>query len=334
MPHILVLGATGTIGNALALSLVRSGNHTVYGLARTPAKAKGLAVQEIIPVLGSVQEPHAFFNLLEEHPEISVVVDAAAVYGDSATLLKIIYEAGIKRLAKYQQLGVPVGPKIGYVYVSGMWVHGSSHRTVSDQNAFVGTSGDPTPPVNMVSWRPEVERQVLAPDMRKVLDTAVVRAALTFGGTAPIWTGPLSSLLQAARAEPQPPTAQVQLDPLGTAALAHVEDVASGIHAVIEKLPLISISAVYPLFDIMSQVESVAAIMQAAARVFGFKGTVELVGPAEGDVVSEAIGASVVADSDKARTILGWTPKRQGFLLGIEVYAQAWLAGFEKEVKK
>lgn len=331
MPHVLILGATGTIGNALAQSLVRSGNHTVYGLARSPAKAKGLAVQEIIPVLGSVQEPQGFLNLLEQRPEISVVVDAAAVYGDSANLLQLIAEAGQKRLAKYQQIGVPAGPKLGYVYVSGMWVHGSSHRTVSDQNPFVGTSGDPTPPVNMVAWRPEIERQVLAPEIRSVLDTAIVRAALTFGGAAAIWTGPLASLLQAARAEPQPPTAQVQLDPLATAALAHVDDVASGIHAVIENLPLLAASGVYPIFDIMSQVESILAIMQAAARVFGYKGTVELVGPADGDVVSEAIGASVVADSGKAKTLLGWSPKRHGFLLGIEVYAQAWLAGFEKK---
>ena len=331
MPHILILGATGTIGNALAQSLVRSGDHTVYGLARSLAKAKGLAIQEIVPVLGSVQEPQGFLSLLEQRPEISVVVDAAAVYGESASLLKLIAEAGKKRLAKYNEVGVPAGPKLGYVYVSGMWVHGSSHRTVSDQNPFVGTSADATPPVNMVAWRPEIERQVLAPEIRSVLDTAVVRAALTFGGAAAIWTGPLASLLQAARAEPQPPTAQVQLDPFATAALVHVDDVASGIHAVIEKLPLLAASGVYPIFDLMSQVESIQAIMQAAARVFGFKGTVELVGPAEGDVVSEAIGASVVADSGKARTLLGWSPKRKGFLLGIDVYAQAWLAGFEKK---
>lgn len=331
MPHILILGATGTIGNALAQSLVRSGNHTVYGLARSPAKAKGLAVQEIIPVLGSVQEPQGFLDLLEQRPEISVVVDAAAVYGDSVKLLQLIADAGKKRLAKYHEIDVPAGPKLGYVYVSGMWVHGSSHRTVSDQNPFVGTSADPTPPVNMVAWRPEIERQVLAPETRSALDTAVVRAALTFGGAAAIWTGPLSSLLQAARADPQPPSAQVQLDPLATAALAHVDDIASGIHAVIEKLPLLAGSGVYPIFDLMSQVESIPAIMQAAARVFGYKGTVELVGPADGDVVSEAIGASVVADSGKAKTLLGWSPKRLGFLLGIEVYAQAWLAGVEKK---
>lgn len=331
MPHILILGATGTIGNALAQSLVRSGNHTVYGLARSPAKAKGLAVQEIIPVLGSVQEPQGLLDLLEQRPEIGVVVDAAAVYGDSAKLLQLIADAGKKRLAKYHEIGVPAGPKLGYVYISGMWVHGSSHRTVSDQNPFVGTSADPTPPVNMVAWRPEIERQVLAPETRSVLDTAVVRAALTFGGTAAIWTGPLSSILQAARADPQPPSARVQLDPLATAALTHVDDIASGIRAVIEKLPLLAASGVYPIFDLVSQVESILAIMQAAARVFGYKGTVELVGSADGDVVSEAIGASVVADAGKAKTLLGWAPKRPGFLQGIEVYAQAWLAGFEKK---
>lgn len=331
MPHVLILGATGIIGNALAQSLVRSGNHIVYGLARSPAKAKGLALQEIIPVLGSVQEPKGIEDLLEQHPEISVVVDAAAVYGESSTVLKLIIDASQKRLAKYKEVGVPAGPKLGYVYVSGMWLHGSSHNVVSDQDPFVGTSATPTPPVNMVAWRPEIERMVFAPETREVLDTAIVRPALTFGGPSGIWTGPLMAALQAARAEPQPEKVQIQLDPEGTAALAHVDDVATGIQAVIEKLPLLAGTGVYPIFDIMSQIESVKAIIEAAARVFGYKGSVELVGPAQGDVVSEAVGASVIGDSSKAKTVLGWAPKRMGFLHGIHVYANAWLAGFEKK---
>lgn len=331
MPHILILGATGTIGNALAQSLVRSGNHTVYGLARSPAKAKGLALQEIIPVMGSVQEPKEFLDLLEKKPEISVVVDAAAVYGESATLLNLVAEAGKKRLAKYKEVGVPAGPKLGFVYVSGMWLHGSSHQVVSDQDPFVGTSVAHTPPVDMVAWRPEIERMVIASEAKEALDTAIVRAALTFGGPSAIWTGPLAAALQAARAEPPPEKVQIQLDPESTAALVHVDDVATGIQAVIEKLPLLAGTGVYPIFDIVSQVESVKAIMEAAARVFGFKGAVELVGPAKGDVVSDAVGASVIADSGKAKTLLGWTPKKMGFLLGINTYANAWLAGFEKK---
>ena len=330
MPHILVLGATGTVGNPLAQSLVRSGNHTVYGLARTPAKAKSLFVQEIIPVQGSAQEPEAILDLLDQHPEISVVVDAAAVYGDSVTLLNHILDAGRKRLAKYRAVGVPAGPKLGYVYVSGMWVHGSSPAAVSDQDAFVGTSAASTPAAAMLSWRPEIERLVVSPLTQAVLDTAVVRPALTFGGPSAIWTGYFAAALQAARAQPQPDSVAIPLDARAAAPLVHVDDVAAGIQAVIEKLPLFAGTGVYPVFDFVAQVESVAAIMEAAARVFGFNGAVRLVGSAEGDVFADAFGSSVVGDSGKAKTLLGWAPRKKGFLQGVHVYAGAWLAGFEK----
>lgn len=40
MPTVLVLGATGYIGLPFAQSLLRSGNYTVYGLARSPEKGK------------------------------------------------------------------------------------------------------------------------------------------------------------------------------------------------------------------------------------------------------------------------------------------------------
>jgi shikimate 5-dehydrogenase len=43
MPNILILGATGYIGQAVAHALTSSGSHTVYGLARTPSKAKLLS---------------------------------------------------------------------------------------------------------------------------------------------------------------------------------------------------------------------------------------------------------------------------------------------------
>ena len=120
MPHVLIFGATGTIGNAIALALVRSGLHTVYGLARSASKASGLAKQEIIPVQGSISEPGAFLLLLEQHPEISVVIDAAAAYGESETLLNHLISAGQERLEGWAKAGAPAGPKLGYIYVSGM----------------------------------------------------------------------------------------------------------------------------------------------------------------------------------------------------------------------
>ena len=42
MPTVLVLGATGYLGLPFAQLLLRSGNYTVYGLARSPEKGKSL----------------------------------------------------------------------------------------------------------------------------------------------------------------------------------------------------------------------------------------------------------------------------------------------------
>ncbi|KAG8525550.1 uncharacterized protein KY384_009194 [Bacidia gigantensis] len=329
MPHILIFGATGTIGGALAHYLLSSGQHTVYGLARSPAKAKVLAKQEIIPVLGSIAEPKGFLDLLASHPEISVVVDAAAAYGESATIVDLLVTAGKKRLEEYERVGAPSGPKLGYVYVSGMWVHGSSHTPVSDMDALTGTSAAGSPPANMVAWRPQIERTILSPATRAVLDTAIARPACTYGSGSAIWGAPLSALLKATKASPQPPSVQITLDPLGTAALVHVEDAGAGIGALVEKLPLLAGTGVYPVFDFVGQIESVRAIMEGAARVFGYKGVVELTGVQEGDVLGEALSSSVIGDSGRARGLLGWEAKRRGFFSGIDLYATSWLAGTE-----
>ena len=57
-------------------------------------------------------------------------------------------------------------------------------------------------------------------------------------------------------------------------------------------------------------------------------------GAPEGDALNDALGASVVADSARLKTILGWEgPKRKSLLQGIGVYAKAWQAGFEAHQK-
>lgn len=53
MPRVLTVGATGYLGQAVTLSLVRRGGHVFYGLARSEANARSLAQLDIIPVLCS-----------------------------------------------------------------------------------------------------------------------------------------------------------------------------------------------------------------------------------------------------------------------------------------
>jgi nucleoside-diphosphate-sugar epimerase len=118
MPKILTIGATGYIGQALALSLLRSGNHTIYGIARSQSKAQDLAKLEVIPVLcpDLVTDPQPCFSAITTH-NISTVILCGA---DSAAkaVLDIVVTAGKQRLEAYQKTNI-IGPKLGFIYTSG-----------------------------------------------------------------------------------------------------------------------------------------------------------------------------------------------------------------------
>jgi nucleoside-diphosphate-sugar epimerase len=327
MPHILLVGATGTIGSALARSLLFTGSHTVYGLARNPAKASQLAVQEVTPVIGDIKNPNAYLELLRTK-HIDVVVDASGAGPEILQLLEQLVEVGKERLETYKKLGI-TGPKLAFVYVSGMWVHGSSKtNVVSDSDPFVGTEKAMNPAVTMVGWRPEVERTVLSAKTREVLDTAVARAAMTYGLEGAIWGGYFGAILTAMKEGKE--KVELGLDPEACIPLVHTDDVGAGIAAVVEKVNTFSGTGVYPCFDLMGSMEGLRAIIEAVGRVWGYKGQVVLTGVKDGDVFGEAVGASVFGDSGRARSLLGWWPRRMSMLQGINVYANAWRAGIER----
>ena len=316
MIRVLILGATGYIGSALAQSLLRSGQYTVYGLARNEAKAKQLAAAEIIPVIGSVTDSSAYINLIA-HENINVVVDSAGANQESAKILEDLIKAGKERLQKG-------GAKLGFVYTSGIWVHGSSHDRVSDLDV-VGTEHSKSQPPAMVAWRPQVERDVLA--ARDVLDTMIVRSALVYGREHGIWTGLFAPILEAVK---QGKTEiQVPIEPTSWAGLIHVDDTAFGIHCAVEKLPLISGTGVYPIFDLVSSVEPMSIIFETVAKLMGFKGKVNLVAVKD-NYYTKAMETSVNEDSPRAQQFLGWQPKRKGFVANLDVYVRAFMAAQAK----
>ncbi|KAE8372775.1 hypothetical protein BDV26DRAFT_273461 [Aspergillus bertholletiae] len=55
MPNVLVTGANGYIGNAVARAFVRAGWIT-YGLVRSKTAATSLAMEEILPIIGSIDD--------------------------------------------------------------------------------------------------------------------------------------------------------------------------------------------------------------------------------------------------------------------------------------
>lgn len=325
MVNILIVGATGYIGHALSQSLLRSGAHRVYGLARTPEKAVSLARDEVIPILSSITSP-TLAEAINEH-RIDVVVDVSGANKDSYTLLSLIKKIGEERLAAAKKEGIRI-QKLGFIYCSGTWVHGSSNAPVNDLMP-VGTSSAPFPATELTSWRPELERAVLASE--DVLDVMVLRPALVYGRSSVIWTSLFEPLFQAAAAQNSNANGEaggvvkIPTDEDSRPGLVHVDDVASGFHCAIEKLSLIAGTGAYPVFDLQTSQESMRDILTSSAREFGWKGKVELVGAGE-DLFMRAMSVSSNGCSGRAKTVLGWVPRRGGFVSGMDVFAKAWVA--------
>jgi len=321
MVNVLIVGATGYIGQALSQSLLRSGSHRVFGLARTPQKAKSLQAQEIIPIEGSITENASLLRALTYH-HISVVVDVSGASQESRSLLILLKKIASDRLAVARDAKIRI-PKLGFIYCSGTWVHGTSNEPVNDLMP-VGALNAPTVPAQLTAWRPQLEQEVLA--AADVMDVMVVRPALVYGRAGAIW----SSLFEQihAAAENGASTVTLKIEPDSRPGLIHVDDVASGFHVAIDKLPLISGTGVYPVFDLVTSQESMRDVLEASAREFGFKGKVELAGTEE-DLFMKALSTSFSGSSGRARELLGWEPKRLGMAQGMDIFAKAWVASRE-----
>lgn len=328
MPNILLIGATGYIGQSLAGSLVRSGLHKVYGLARSEGKATQLSSQEVIPIRGSISDSANLLLAIDTH-YINIVVDLSGAEVDSKILLTALENHGRARLAAAADANMRY-PKLGYIYVSGTWVHGSSDRPVNDL-APVATATAPQAPARLTFWRADFERAVLAAS--NVLDTMVVRPALVYGRAGTIWSGLFTPLLEAARAGAGADglkEVSIAAEPNSRPGLCHVDDVGSGIHAAIDKLPLISGTGVYPIFDLITSQESMRDILEAAARELGFSGVVNLAGT-KGDLFPEAVSTTFNGSSARAIQLLDWKPLRSGYVQNMDLFAKSWLAAREND---
>lgn len=215
-------------------------------------------------------------------------------------------------------------------------MHGSSNgRGVSDLD-IVGPSAI-VPPVKLISWRVDLEQQVL--ESNDILDVMVMRPAQLYGRESPDWSHFVLPILEAVQIDMGATERgngdggqstidhiKIPLDPDSKPALIHVDDTASAFMKAVEKLPIISGTGVYPVFDLATSQKSMSAIIAGFATAWGYKGKVELVGSGE-DQYAEAMSASMRSSASRARQILGWWPSRlNGFVQDIDIYAAALAA--------
>lgn len=323
MPRILIFGATGYIGSRLANLLVQSGQHTVYGIARSPEKAVQLQKEEINPVLCTdpANSPEPYIETIRGR-SIDIVVDVSGANQQSYDVLHNVKQLGQERLDYYKSKGIK-GPKLGFIYCSGTWVHGSSEEPVTDLD-LVGPNAK-TPPGELVAWRVGLENEVI--NSKEVLDAMVIRPALIYGRESTIWSSFIKPILEGARNKATS-TIEIPLEAHARPGLVHVDDVATAFQSAIEKLPLIAGGGVYPVFDIVTSQESMREIFDALTSCWGYKGAVQLKGH-QGDLFAKAMSTTFRGTSARAEQLLGWQPRRLGGLVkDMDTYAAAFAAHY------
>lgn len=295
MKSAFVIGATGYVGFNVATAFRRAG-YRVWGLTRTEEKRRLLARNEILPIVGSMQDPASYRSVAES---CEVFIQAAADYqNDQIALDKKTVEALIA-IAEGSSGAKTV------IYTSGVWVLGNT-------GGKAVTEATPLHPLKIVAWRPAHEQAVLQ------AGGIVLRPGCVYGKqgglTAPWFDGATNKKDLTLVGDGKNRWAMVHADDLAEAYLLAAEKGKRG--------------EVYNIAD--GSRATLRETVEAVARATGYSGKISFTPLAEaaktmGDFAA-ALAIDQQVDASKAARELGWHPRRSGFIQDVEAYLASWRA--------
>jgi nucleoside-diphosphate-sugar epimerase len=283
---VFLTGATGYLGSAVAAALLKA-RYRVSALVRNPQALLDPSVEKIV---GDLRRPDLFSSALASADAVVHVAlswNPAGPESDQGPVAEML-----------RQIRCP------FVYTSGVWLLGDTRGARVDERCALN-------PLPLVSWRPAVEKLVLAHPQG-----IVVRPGCVYGGTG----GLFGALWKQAAAG----TVSLVGDGSNRWAKIHRDDLASLYVAFLDKRPF---GRVYHAADgdesTMRQVAE--GMLQAAGR----PGSVSLSAPDEARTRLGALVEGLTVDqrvsSDKARREMMWTP-RYSFLRDLPKLYAEWRA--------
>ena len=199
--QVFVTGAIGCIGLNVSIAFRRAG-YRVFGLTRNKMNIPLLECNEIIPVVGDLQEPDSFRNVVGK---CEVIIHAATDYQADAG---IVDRNAVPFLLEAAQKSSQ--PKT-LIYTSTVWVFGDCKDQPLTENSLYA-------PPQVISWQPEIEQMVLLARETKGL---VIRPGVVYGkmgGLTGMWF----------RGASNGGVAQIVGDGQNRWAMVHVDDLAQG----------------------------------------------------------------------------------------------------------
>jgi len=291
--RVLVTGATGLIGGAVARRLAAAG-HDVVGLARSEASAAALTDKGYQPARGDLENAASIANAVQG---VDAVVHAASPNDHNSAVAD---EAATRAIIDALR-----GTSKRFLYTSGCFLYGATGDTPA-------TEDSPLDPLEMVRFRQALELEILGAAADGV-HGIIIRPAWVYGNHA--WTTMM--MYSSAR---EHGAARYVGNGQNRWTCVHVEDLADLYLLALEKAAPASIfngahGAAIPLIE----------IARAASEGAGAEGRVTEwpLGEARQALggFSDAIACDQVVSGMRAERELGWLPLRHSILEELRSYA-------------
>ncbi|MCJ1248118.1 hypothetical protein MMC30_005333 [Trapelia coarctata] len=316
---VLVTGANGYIGNAVARAFVRAG-WTTYGLVRNPQTTTELAADEITPILGSPANITFLESLYPYTKTFDVIVSTTEQVFDYVPH----YNDVISFLRTLSTTSNASGVRPLVLFTSGCKDYGTTDLHGSP-NLSPHTESSPLRPQPVLVNRATNAVKIF--DHSDLFDAVLLRPTPLYGFSSSYY-GPLFDMAAKAAKEG---ILELPMNPRGILHGAHVDDCAEAYVAIAEH-PHVVKGQCYNVSGY--RYETLEDVAKALVKEYHIRGGVKFVS-AEGIgvplPVQALLGASQWVGSEKVRNDVSWKDKRLLFTEGLHTYRGAYEAAIEQE---